>query len=170
MSAGDHLPAHPGAKCNPGQKVSSSFKARFTPLRPAFPCWGTGLRLGSQLLAEVLCPGPTSMCIRHTLFPLLLFLEFPWPRFGLGWPQGLAPSAQFPRILPQTFERRPGTQPPSRPFRACPRGSEPRPRLPPPSPFRSSSAWPLVLQAWQALGRGTKGALDDFSIAGPCHL
>lgn len=96
MSAGDHLPAHPGAKCNPGQKVSSSFKARFTPLRPAFPCWGTGLRLGSQLLAEVLCPGPTSMCIRHTLFPLLLFLEFPWPRFGLGWPQGLAPSAQFP--------------------------------------------------------------------------
>ncbi|KAI5153851.1 Zinc Finger Protein 42 [Manis pentadactyla] len=35
---------------------------------------------------------------------------------------------------------------------------------------RSSSEWPLVLQAQWALGPGTKGALDDSPAAGPCHL
>lgn len=56
------------------------------------------------------------------------------------------------------------------PFGLCLWDSGSGPPLPPPSSFRFSSQWPLVLQVQWALGPGTQGALDDSPAAGPRHL
>lgn len=142
------------SRYSPGQKVSPNFKVR------SHPC---------DLPSSVLCAGHVHVHQAHDVHTLSF--------------TGFRSYCSGPRVCPLlhnlpysssdllwALERRPGTQPPHKALESLPWGSGSRPLLPQPSPFRSSSAWPLVLQERQALGPGTKWALDDPSLAGSHHL